>query len=63
MLDIRSEVGTNDMLGTEFDLNRNLLDLIAAAGLTSEESTSWPAPAQTHSALPVAGELRSPRGP
>ena len=31
------EVGANDMLGTEVDLNRNLLDLIAAAGLTAEE--------------------------
>ena len=25
------------MLGTEVDLNRNLLDLMAAAGLTTEE--------------------------
>ena len=31
------EVGANDMLGTEVDLNRNLLDLIKAAGLTAEE--------------------------
>ena len=31
------EVGANEMLGTEVDLNRNLLDLIAAAGLTAEE--------------------------
>ena len=31
------EVGANDMLGTEVDLNRNLLDLIGAAGLTAEE--------------------------
>lgn len=31
------EVGANDMLGTEVDLNRNLLDLIEAAGLTPEE--------------------------
>ena len=31
------EVGANDMLGTEVDLNRNLLDLIEAAGLTAEE--------------------------
>ena len=31
------EVGANDMLGTEADLNRNLLDLITAAGLTDEE--------------------------
>ena len=27
------EVGANEMIGTEVDLNRNLLDLIAAAGL------------------------------
>jgi hypothetical protein len=31
------EVGANDMIGSEADLNRNLLDLIAAAGLTEEE--------------------------
>jgi hypothetical protein len=31
------EVGANDMLGTEVDLNRNLLDLIEAAGLSDEE--------------------------
>ena len=31
------EVGANEMLGTEADLNRNLLDLIQAAGLTDEE--------------------------
>jgi|BarGraNGADG00312_1021997.scaffolds.fasta_scaffold34461_1 hypothetical protein len=31
------EVGANEMLGTEVDLNRNLLDLIAAAGLTAAE--------------------------
>ena len=31
------EVGANEMLGTEVDLNRNLLDLIEAAGLTAEE--------------------------
>ena len=31
------EVGANEMLGTEVDLNRNLLDLIAAAGLTADE--------------------------
>lgn len=30
-------VGANEMLGTEVDLNRNLLDLITAAGLTAEE--------------------------
>jgi hypothetical protein len=31
------EVGANDLIGSEADLNRNLLDLITAAGLTSEE--------------------------
>jgi hypothetical protein len=31
------EVGANELVGTEADLNRNLLDLITAAGLTSEE--------------------------
>jgi hypothetical protein len=31
------EVGANDMIGSEADLNRNLLDLIVAAGLTEEE--------------------------
>jgi hypothetical protein len=31
------EVGANDMIGSEADLNHNLLDLIAAAGLTEEE--------------------------
>jgi hypothetical protein len=31
------EVGANEMIGTEADLNRNLLDLIMAAGLTGEE--------------------------
>ena len=31
------EVGANEMPGTEVDLNRNLLDLIEAAGLTAEE--------------------------
>jgi len=31
------EVGANEMIGTEADLNRNLLDLITAAGLTDEE--------------------------
>jgi len=31
------EVGANEIVGTEVDLNRNLLDLIAAAGLTTEE--------------------------
>lgn len=31
------EVGANEMLGTEVDLNRNLLDLITAAGLTETE--------------------------
>jgi hypothetical protein len=31
------EVGANEMVGTEVDLNRNLLDLITAAGLTEAE--------------------------
>jgi len=31
------EVGANDMIGEETDLNRNLLTLIEAAGLTEEE--------------------------
>jgi hypothetical protein len=31
------EVGANDMIGSEADLNRNLLDLISAAGLTEAE--------------------------
>lgn len=31
------EVGANDMVGTEADLNRNLLTLIQAAGLTDDE--------------------------
>jgi len=31
------EVGANEMLGEEADLNRNLLSLIEAAGLTQDE--------------------------
>ena len=31
------EVGANDMIGEEADLNRNLLSLIEAAGLSEEE--------------------------
>lgn len=31
------EVGANDVIGGESDLNRNLLSLIEAAGLTEEE--------------------------
>ena len=31
------EVGANDMIGEEADLNRNLLSLIEAAGLSDEE--------------------------
>jgi hypothetical protein len=31
------EVGANDFIGTEADLNRNLLELISAAGLTDGE--------------------------
>lgn len=35
------EVGANDLIGSEADLNRNLLDLIAAAGLTDEEAREF----------------------
>jgi hypothetical protein len=35
------EVGANEMLGSEVDLNRNLLELIAAAGLTTEETQAF----------------------
>jgi hypothetical protein len=35
------EVGANDMLGREVDLNRNLLDLIEAAGLSDEETREF----------------------
>ena len=31
------EVGANEMIGEESDLNRNLLSLIEAAGLTDDE--------------------------
>ena len=31
------EVGANDLIGEEADLNRNLLSLIEAAGLSEEE--------------------------
>ena len=31
------DVGANDFIGSEVDLNRNLLDLITAAGLTDDE--------------------------
>lgn len=31
------EVGANDLIGEEADLNRNLLSLIEAAGLTDDE--------------------------
>ena len=31
------EVGANGLIGSETDLNRNLLDLITAAGLSAEE--------------------------
>lgn len=31
------DVGANDLIGSEADLNRNLLDLISAAGLTDDE--------------------------
>jgi hypothetical protein len=33
----KGEVGANDMIGEEADLNRNLLTLIEAAGLSDEE--------------------------
>lgn len=33
----QGDTGTNEMIGSEVDLNRNLLDLVAAAGLTDEE--------------------------
>jgi hypothetical protein len=35
------EVGANEMIGTEADLNRNLLDLIEAAGLSEEETSEF----------------------
>lgn len=35
------EAGANDLIGSEADLNRNLLDLIAAAGLTDEEAREF----------------------
>jgi hypothetical protein len=35
------EVGANEMLGSEVDLNRNLLDLIEAAGLSEEETSEF----------------------
>jgi hypothetical protein len=31
------DVGANDMIGEEADLNRNLLDLIESAGLSEDE--------------------------
>lgn len=31
------DVGTNDLIGEEADLNRNLLTLIGAAGLSEDE--------------------------
>ena len=34
---IEGEVGANDMIGKEADLNRNLLALIEAAGLSEDE--------------------------
>lgn len=35
------EVGANDMIGEEADLNRNLLTLIEAAGLSEEEISEF----------------------
>jgi hypothetical protein len=37
MAEREGEVGADEMIGREVDLNRNLLDLITAAGLTEEE--------------------------
>ncbi len=38
---VKGEVGADDMLGTEKDLNRNLLTLIQAAGLREEEISEF----------------------
>lgn len=35
------EVGANDLIGSEADLNRNLLDLITAAGLSDDEAREF----------------------
>ena len=35
------DLGANEMIGTEADLNRNLLDLVAAAGMTDHEITEF----------------------
>jgi hypothetical protein len=35
------EVGANDLIGSEADLNRNLLELIGTAGLTEEETREF----------------------
>jgi len=35
------EVGANDLIGSEADLNRNLLELIAAAGLSDGEAREF----------------------
>ena len=37
LVQTEGEVGANEMIGTEVDLNRNLLDLVEAAGLTEDE--------------------------
>ena len=37
MAQSEGEVGANDLIGEEADLNRNLLTLIEAAGLTEGE--------------------------
>lgn len=37
MAQSEGEVGANDLIGEEADLNRNLLALIEAAGLTEDE--------------------------
>jgi hypothetical protein len=35
------EVGANDLIGSEADLNRNLLELIGTAGLTEDETREF----------------------
>ncbi len=37
MAERSGEVGANEMLGTEKDLNRNLVSLLVAAGLTDDD--------------------------
>ena len=47
------EVGANDLLGSEVDLNRNLLDLITAAGLSDEEIREFGRLQRPRPALPI----------